>query len=326
MHPEIFTCPKLFDKAFDISKSKSYGVNKDLLLKVHDMLKPFMLRRIKANVEKNLPLKIEKKILCPLTPLQIFWYKRFLLKENSLLEKLELEHYSQNSNSNLKNKKNTNKNISISTTSTDTKYISIKSDDNDNNEENEEATTAITNKNTWKKFHMLYMQLRKVSNHPFLFDECNTMTEGIIDESIIEASGKLQVLDKLLEKLQLSGHRVVIFSQFTKVLDIIGDYLTYRNYNYYRLDGSTNRVLRQAYINKFNAKNSNVFAFIMSTRAGGLGVNLQTADTVILYDSDWNPQVNNIYVNIYLYIYLICMNNIVCILTYISSICTYIFI
>jgi SWI/SNF-related matrix-associated actin-dependent regulator of chromatin subfamily A member 5 len=130
---------------------------------------------------------------------------------------------------------------------------------------------------------MLYMQLRKVCNHPFLFDEADP-EPGFTTESIVEAAGKMQVMDRLLLKLYEAGHRVVIFSQFTKVLDIISDYLSYRGFQHCRLDGSTNRVQRQVNINSFNAANSPIFAFIMSTRAGGLGVNLQTADTVILYD------------------------------------------
>jgi SWI/SNF-related matrix-associated actin-dependent regulator of chromatin subfamily A member 5 len=143
----------------------------------------------------------------------------------------------------------------------------------------------------WKKLRALFMQLRKVCNHPFLFPEAD-LNPNYTDESIVEVSGKMLILDRLLEKLQYGGHRVVIFSQFTQVLDIIGDYLSYRGYEFCRLDGSTNRVQRQISINSYNAKNSSIFAFIMTTRAGGLGVNLQTADTVILYDSDWNPQVD----------------------------------
>lgn len=120
-------------------------------------------------------------------------------------------------------------------------------------------------------------------NHPFLFPEADTQP-GHTDNSIIDASGKLQVLDRLLLKLQAEGHRVVLFSQFTGVLDILVDYLNLRGFLFCRLDGSTNRVQRQLHINAFNRPRSPLFVFLMSTRAGGLGVNLQTADTVILYD------------------------------------------
>jgi SWI/SNF-related matrix-associated actin-dependent regulator of chromatin subfamily A member 5 len=89
-----------------------------------------------------------------------------------------------------------------------------------------------------------------------------------------------------------TGHRVVLFSQFTSMLDILEDFLRTRDFRYCRLDGSTNRVQRAVDISSFNAKGSPYFLFLMSTRAGGLGVNLQSADTCILYDSDWNPQAD----------------------------------
>jgi len=114
---------------------------------------------------------------------------------------------------------------------------------------------------------------------------------GLPTEEIVTASGKMMLLDRLLPKLMDAGHRVVIFSQFTRTLDIIGDFLSWRNYLYKRLDGSTNRVMREVLIKQFNRENSDCHIFILSTRAGGEGVNLFTADTVILFDSDWNPQV-----------------------------------
>ena len=87
-----------------------------------------------------------------------------------------------------------------------------------------------------------------------------------------------------------AGHRAVIFSQFTMVLDVLEDYLKMKGVKFCRLDGSTNRVQRTVDVNAFNAPGSTIFCYLMSTRAGGLGINLQTADTCILYDSDWNPQ------------------------------------
>jgi len=90
--------------------------------------------------------------------------------------------------------------------------------------------------------------------------------------------------------LKKEGHRAVIFSQFTKMLDIIEDYIAMKDYTYVRLDGGTNRIQRMINIGRYNAPQSTLFLFLLSTRAGGLGVNLQTADTCILYDSDWNPQ------------------------------------
>ena len=95
------------------------------------------------------------------------------------------------------------------------------------------------------------------------------------------------MLDKLLRRLKEKGSRVLIFSQMTRLLDILEDYLTYRDYNYCRIDGSTSAEEREESMDAFNAPNSELFCFLLSTRAGGLGINLATADTVILYDSDW---------------------------------------
>lgn len=116
------------------------------------------------------------------------------------------------------------------------------------------------------------------------------------NEEIITASGKMMMLDRLLPHLQHNGHRVVLFSQYTRTLDIIQDYLDLRGYKYTRLDGSTHRVNREVRITQFNRTGSPTFIFLLSTRAGGEGVNLYTADTVMLFDSDWNPQVIYIFI------------------------------
>ena len=98
------------------------------------------------------------------------------------------------------------------------------------------------------------------------------------------------LLDKLLPKLKADGHRVLIFSQFTKVLDLIEDLIEARGWGYERLDGTVLGSLRQASIDRFSDPTSASFLFLLSTRAGGVGINLTAADTVIIYDSDWNPQ------------------------------------
>ena len=112
------------------------------------------------------------------------------------------------------------------------------------------------------------------------------------DEHLVDNSGKLRVLDKLLPKLQEQDSRVLIFSQMTRVLDILEDYCLWKAYNYCRLDGQTPHDERQASINEYIMPGSEKFIFMLSTRAGGLGINLATADIVILFDSDWNPQVD----------------------------------
>lgn len=111
-------------------------------------------------------------------------------------------------------------------------------------------------------------------------------------EEIVRASGKFELLDRLLPKLQRSGHRVLLFSTMTKLMDILEVYLKLCDMKYLRLDGSTKTEERGALVRQFNAPDSPYFMFLLSTRAGGLGLNLQTADTVIIFDSDWNPQMD----------------------------------
>uniref|UniRef100_A0A672M5R4 SWI/SNF-related matrix-associated actin-dependent regulator of chromatin subfamily A member 5-like n=1 Tax=Sinocyclocheilus grahami TaxID=75366 RepID=A0A672M5R4_SINGR len=138
----------------------------------------------------------------------------------------------------------------------------------------------------------ILMQLRKCCNHPYLFDGAEPGPPYTTDTHLVTNSGKMVVLDKLLPKVQEQGSRVLIFSQMTRVLDILEDYCMWRGFEYCRLDGNTPHQAREQAIDAFNAPNSSKFIFMLSTRAGGLGINLATADVVILYDSDWNPQVD----------------------------------
>ena len=140
------------------------------------------------------------------------------------------------------------------------------------------------------------MELRKCCNHPFLLrgaelrETAATHTRKDKADVMISASGKMVLLDKLLPKLQAEGHRVLIFSQFKGLLSLLEELLATRGYKYERLDGSIRGNDRQAAIDRFNKPNSDIFAFLLSTKAGGQGINLTAADTVIIYDSDWNPQ------------------------------------
>lgn len=99
-------------------------------------------------------------------------------------------------------------------------------------------------------------------------------------------------LDKLLKKVKEDHNQVLLFSGFTSMLDILEDYCLYKNHNYCRLDGNTDLDDREEAIATFTQPNSEKFIFLISTRAGGLGLNLMTANIVILYDSDWNPQID----------------------------------
>ena len=128
------------------------------------------------------------------------------------------------------------------------------------------------------------MQCRKICNHPYLFEE-----SYYLNSMLIRSCGKFELLDRILPKFKATGHRVLIFSQMTELLDILEDLMKYLGFTFLRLDGSTKEDTRMQLMEQFNAPDSEYFVFLLSTRAGGLGLNLQTADTVIIYDADWNP-------------------------------------
>ncbi|XP_047640806.1 chromodomain-helicase-DNA-binding protein 1-like isoform X2 [Phacochoerus africanus] len=137
------------------------------------------------------------------------------------------------------------------------------------------------------KLQNVLSQLRKCVDHPYLFDGVEPEPFEIGDH-LIEASGKLHLLDKLLAFLYSKGHRVLLFSQMTQMLDILQDYMDYRGYSYERVDGSVRGEERHLAIKNFGQQP--IFIFLLSTRAGGVGMNLTAADTVIFVDSDFNPQ------------------------------------
>jgi ATP-dependent DNA helicase len=110
-------------------------------------------------------------------------------------------------------------------------------------------------------------------------------------KALTECCGKLQLLDRMLGVLKKNGHKCLIFSQMVRVLDILEDYLDLNGHRYCRLDGSVAQKIRQAQIEEFNA-DPEIFCFLLTTRSGGVGINLTAADTVIIYDSDWNPQMD----------------------------------
>ncbi|KAF9191017.1 hypothetical protein BGZ51_007850 [Haplosporangium sp. Z 767] len=165
---------------------------------------------------------------------------------------------------------------------------------------NHKLLQSITNRggtasNRKASLHNILMELRKCLNHPYLIEGVEPRylpTMELVHKSLIEAGGKLELLHAMLPKLKQNGHRVLIFSTMTRLLDILEDYLNGEQFNYVRLDGGTSSSDRQARIDKFNAPDSDVFVFLLSTRAGGVGVNLATADTIIIYDVDFNPKAD----------------------------------
>ncbi|KAJ2725345.1 ATP-dependent DNA helicase Hrp3 [Coemansia sp. Benny D115] len=237
-----FLNPERFDDLdgdFDIRVTAGDTEQEGKIADLHRRLKPYMLRRLKKDVEKSLPNRTERILRVELSGMQVHYYKNILTRNYAVL----------------------NRNASGS------------------------GQMSLLN---------IMVELKKASNHPYLFPNAETQAaskEDII-QGLVTHSGKMVLLDKLLTKLKNGGHRVLIFSQMVRMLDILADYMALRGYAYQRLDGSIPSEARKRSIEHYNAPGSPDFVFLLSTRAGGLGINLETADTVILYDSDFNPQAD----------------------------------
>uniref|UniRef100_A0A3B6ECG9 Chromatin-remodeling complex ATPase n=1 Tax=Triticum aestivum TaxID=4565 RepID=A0A3B6ECG9_WHEAT len=229
--PEIFSSADTFDEWFQITGEND---QQEVVQQLHKVLRPFLLRRLKSDVEKGLPPKKEIILKVGMSQMQKHYYRGLLQKD------LEV----------------------------------------------------INAGGERKRLLNIAMQLRKCCNHPYLFQGAEPGPPYTTGDHLIETAGKMVLLDKLLPKLKDRDSRVLIFSQMTRLLDILEDYLIYRGYQFCRIDGSTGGQDRDASIDAFNKPGSEKFVFLLSTRAGGLGINLATADVVILYDSDWNPQAD----------------------------------
>jgi SNF2 family DNA or RNA helicase len=245
--PTIFSSADTFDEWFNKPfANMNAGANTEedqnqmltneermfIIHRLHELLRPFMLRRVKSEVLDQLPEKVEKILRCDLSSWQKELYKQISRKAA--------------------------------------------------------AETAGEVVQASRGLNNAVMQLRKVCNHPYLFTP-----EGYhIDQNIIRSSGKVELLDRMLPKLRAAGHRVLLFTQMTAVMTILEDYFAYRGYLSIRLDGSTTAEEREKRMYAFNAPDSPYFIFLLSTRAGGLGLNLTSANTVIIFDSDWNPMMD----------------------------------
>ncbi|XP_057959148.1 CHD3-type chromatin-remodeling factor PICKLE-like [Malania oleifera] len=205
--------------------------------RLHKMLAPHLLRRVKKDVMKELPPKKELILRVELSSKQKEYYKAILTRNYQMLTRRG------------------------------------------------GAQISLIN---------VVMELRKLCCHPYMLEGVEPDMEDTNEsfKQLLETSGKLQLLDKMMVKLKEQGHRVLIYSQFQHMLDLLEDYCTYKKWQYERIDGKVSGAERQVRIDRFNAKNSSRFCFLLSTRAGGLGINLATADTVIIYDSDWNPHAD----------------------------------
>lgn len=232
--PDVFGDSEAFDQWFS-----GQGADQDTVVQqLHRVLRPFLLRRVKSDVEKSLLPKKEVNVYVGMSEMQVKWYQKILEKDIDAVN---------------------------------------------NAAGKRESKTRLLN---------IVMQLRKCCNHPYLFEGAEPGPPYTTDEHLIYNSGKMVILDKLLARFKRQGSRVLIFSQMSRVLDILEDYCVFRGHNYCRIDGSTAHEERIAAIDEYNKPGSDKFVFLLTTRAGGLGINLTTADIVILYDSDWNPQAD----------------------------------
>lgn len=247
--PKVFNSVKSFDEWFNTpfantgSQEKIELTEEESLLvirRLHKVLRPFLLRRLKKDVEKDLPDKVEKVLKCNLSGLQHILYQQ-MLKHNAL-------------------------------------FVGSQ-------------TTGTNNKSGIRGLNNKIMQLRKICNHPFVFEEVEDVLNSarLTNDLLWRTSGKFELLDRVLPKFKASGHKVLIFFQMTSVMNIFEDFLRLKDMRYLRLDGATKAEDRQDMLKAFNKPESDYFCFLLSTRAGGLGLNLQSADTVIIFDTDWNP-------------------------------------
>ncbi|RHY45169.1 hypothetical protein DYB34_004778 [Aphanomyces astaci] len=238
-----FLEPVIFDNMEDFNDKYGRLHSQEQVMELQRMLTPYLLRRVKEDVEKSIPPKEETIIQVELTTLQKQYYRAIYEKNRSFL------------------------------------YLGTQ--------------------NGLPTLNNLQLQLRKCCNHPFLIKGAEERElealGGMPDaetlmQTTIQASGKMVLVSKLLPKLKAEGHKVLIFSQFIRQLDLLERYCEHEGFIYERLDGSSMGSSRQASIDRFSKKNSKSFLFLLSTKAGGVGINLIAADTVIIFDSDWNPQ------------------------------------
>ncbi|KAI7359769.1 SWI/SNF chromatin remodeling complex component [Hortaea werneckii] len=349
--PSIFDKLESFESWFDFSALKEKGGyeellsedrKKNLVTSLHAILKPFLLRRVKTDVETALPKKREYVLYAPLTQTQRELYQAILegdsraFLQDKVVEAISGHSTPVSAKSNSRKRKpaggteTLNKSAKSSRASTpatngdagararkakkNQKYEEVsdakwfkqleegdfdedaggEDAEEDEEEENERAKTLQMAKKeiAQKKLQNPVMQLRQCCNsphnfyYPFELDD-----ETQVDESLVTESGKMMLLDRLLPELLRKGHKVLIFSQFKSQLDLLEKYCSeLRQWPTCRIDGSIAQSDRHDQIQAFNEPESDTNIFLLSTRAGGQGINLAAADTVLLFDSDWNPQ------------------------------------
>ncbi|XP_056327247.1 lymphoid-specific helicase [Danio aesculapii] len=306
--PDVFDDLKSFESWFDISTITSDAENivanereQNILHMLHQILTPFLLRRLKSDVTLEVPPKKEIVVYAPLTNKQEAFYMAIV---NKTIAKLLGQEKDESAPAPLtpsgRPKRRSRKVVNYSEPNTDSmkdleKYLEKVQQELDS----QASSTPVVNvfmpvdAQVNLKLQNILMLLKRCCNHAYLIEYPLDPTTGDfkIDEQLVEASGKFLILDRMLPELKKRGHKVLIFSQMTSILDILMDYCYLRGYEYSRLDGSMSYADRDENMKKFSS-DPEVFLFLLSTRAGGLGINLTSADTVIIFDSDWNPQAD----------------------------------
>ncbi|KAG1840030.1 SNF2 family N-terminal domain-containing protein [Suillus tomentosus] len=313
--PDIFDDLDTFQEWFNLGTMQSRlseDQSSQLIGTLHGILKPFLLRRLKADVEGLLPPKKEYVLYAPLSVGQRDLYDNILdgslrdfllgISKKAAVEKVA--EVDLDGPMKLRKQKKTRYDLD----GNDDEYfemledgggVKVKEPKEDVSELAKQHQQLATRKQINNmRLQNVVMQLRKVCSHPFLFHwpVVPGTQELVLDEQLVNASGKMMVLDRLLDELFRRKHKVLLFSQFTTMLDILEDWATeLKGWPICRIDGSTAPMDRREQMNKFQQGGNSLDApklFLLSTRAGGLGINLTAADTVIFYDQDWNPQMD----------------------------------
>uniref|UniRef100_A0A3Q3S066 Helicase, lymphoid specific n=1 Tax=Mastacembelus armatus TaxID=205130 RepID=A0A3Q3S066_9TELE len=299
--PEVFDDLKSFEAWFDIDTLNEVESvvaaerEQNILSMLHQILTPFLLRRLKSDVTLEVPPKKEIIVYAPLTAKQEAFYTAVVNKTIVKLLGQEKED-SVVLTSSGRPKRRSQKVVNYKETDGDTANLFLFSFllplDPVSSPPVLDVQSPIDAEINLKLQNIL-MLLRRCCNHPYLVEyPLDPVTQEFkIDEQLVQSSGKFLILDRLLPALKKRGHKVLIFSQMTSILDILMDYCYLRGFQYSRLDGSMSYSDRDENMSKFS-KDPEVFLFLLSTRAGGLGINLTAADTVIIFDSDWNPQAD----------------------------------
>ncbi|XP_053188446.1 lymphoid-specific helicase [Scomber japonicus] len=301
--PEVFDDLKSFESWFDIDNlGEAESVvaaerEQNILSMLHQILTPFLLRRLKSDVTLEVPPKKEIIVYAPLTTKQEAFYTAVVNKTISKMlgqEKMEAPVALTSSG----RPKRRNRKVVDYSEAEDTPYNLEKYLERVRKEHEQSSPPVLDVQSPMDaqinlKLQNILMLLKRCCNHPYLVEyPLDPATQEFkIDEQLVQSSGKFLILDRLLPALKKRGHKVLIFSQMTSILDILMDYCYLRGFQYSRLDGSMSYADRDENMTKFS-KDPEVFLFLLSTRAGGLGINLTAADTVIIFDSDWNPQAD----------------------------------